>query len=355
MTTDTTPSVPAGEYPPLEPSSISTRSRILLLNVLWHQGGSSPAGQPIRRMLGIGQHDRLTEQQVEAAKQVEQALDADRAARAVADDPQAAILADSSYINGLRHGYMLGQGGNEEEFQRVVTNTRALINEARADLRAAAPQGDGGAELEIIARRLAEKFASWSGWDSDARCSGPNGNEPHEERDYWRDVVRFVLAAQGQEAEPVAWLHDDPARIDVIHAKVKAVLVGARDNAGYLLRPQPDKSEHYSIPLYTHPPRARGQEAEPAQWISDPHDIEQGQMLNPEWLKLHGLTAASFNAAGHQPRAQADAERLEFVLRSMPGDALRYALGELADTADISEFRAAIDAALSRKEGGEHV
>lgn len=28
------------------------------------------------------------------------------------------------------------------------------------------------------------------------------------------------------------------------------------------------------------------------QWIDDPHDIEQGRMLNPEWLKLHGLTAA---------------------------------------------------------------
>ena len=31
--------------------------------------------------------------------------------------------------------------------------------------------------------------------------------------------------------------------------------------------------------------------AEPDKWIFDPHDIEQGMMLNPEWLKLHGLTA----------------------------------------------------------------
>lgn len=28
-----------------------------------------------------------------------------------------------------------------------------------------------------------------------------------------------------------------------------------------------------------------------AKWIDDPHDIEQGMMLNPAWLKLHGLTA----------------------------------------------------------------
>lgn len=34
-----------------------------------------------------------------------------------------------------------------------------------------------------------------------------------------------------------------------------------------------------------------------AKWIDDPHDIEQGQMLNPAWLKLHGLTAQEALAA----------------------------------------------------------
>lgn len=37
--------------------------------VLWHhQGGSSGTGQPIRKLLGIGQYDRLTDEQVEQAK-----------------------------------------------------------------------------------------------------------------------------------------------------------------------------------------------------------------------------------------------------------------------------------------------
>jgi hypothetical protein len=40
-----------------------------LLWVLYHhQGGSSHIGQPIRRLLGIGQHDRMTDEQVTAAK-----------------------------------------------------------------------------------------------------------------------------------------------------------------------------------------------------------------------------------------------------------------------------------------------
>lgn len=40
-----------------------------LLWALYHtQGGSSPVGQPIRRLLGIGQHDRLTDEQLALAK-----------------------------------------------------------------------------------------------------------------------------------------------------------------------------------------------------------------------------------------------------------------------------------------------
>lgn len=40
-----------------------------LLWALYHaQGGSSPVGQPIRKLLGIGQHDRLSDEQLAAAK-----------------------------------------------------------------------------------------------------------------------------------------------------------------------------------------------------------------------------------------------------------------------------------------------
>lgn len=43
--------------------------RGLLLWSLYHsQGGSSPVGQPIRRVLGIGTHARLTEEEVAIAK-----------------------------------------------------------------------------------------------------------------------------------------------------------------------------------------------------------------------------------------------------------------------------------------------
>lgn len=51
--------------------TIRQRDELLaaLLWVIWHhQGGSSDTGQPIRRLLGIGPHDRLTNEQLLLAK-----------------------------------------------------------------------------------------------------------------------------------------------------------------------------------------------------------------------------------------------------------------------------------------------
>ena len=44
-----------------------------------------------------------------------------------------------------------------------------------------------------------------------------------------------------------------------------------------------------------------------------------------------------------------DAERLDWLLRNLPGDALRYCVGVLSDTSDGKEFREAIDAAIERQ------
>ncbi|HID8536575.1 TPA: hypothetical protein ACXIMI_001697 [Stenotrophomonas maltophilia] len=44
-------------------------ARAAIAWVLWHhQGGSSPVGQPLRFSLGMGQHDRMTDQQIAEAK-----------------------------------------------------------------------------------------------------------------------------------------------------------------------------------------------------------------------------------------------------------------------------------------------
>ncbi|NYT76605.1 hypothetical protein H0A71_06345 [Alcaligenaceae bacterium] len=61
-----------------------------------------------------------------------------------------------------------------------------------------------------------------------------------------------LVDCQGR-GEPVAWMHDSPIRVDVIHASVKKLLQDANDAAGYLHRPL-DKSKRYTIPLYAAQP-----------------------------------------------------------------------------------------------------
>ncbi len=78
-------------------------------------------------------------------------------------------------------------------------------------------------------------------------------NSAHELRE-------LLAAASAVQGEPVAWMHDSPGRVDVIHAEVKKLLVDSHDTAGHLHRPL-DKSEHYTIPLYATPQPAEQQPA----------------------------------------------------------------------------------------------
>lgn len=64
-----------------------------------------------------------------------------------------------------------------------------------------------------------------------------------------------VPAVQG---EPVAWMHNDPSRVDVIHESVRSLLKNSAESAGHLHRPL-DRSERYTIPLYTAPQPAEQQ------------------------------------------------------------------------------------------------
>ena len=62
-------------YPPSQPerdtlrAELAERDALLLWTLYNHQGGKSDIGQPIRRLLGIGQHDHLTAEQIKLAVQ----------------------------------------------------------------------------------------------------------------------------------------------------------------------------------------------------------------------------------------------------------------------------------------------
>lgn len=132
-----------------------------LLFALWHhQGGSSPVGQPIRAMLGIGQHDHMAPEHYAGAKRVHEALEVaakpDDKAQPVARDWVTIERFVASYVADYE---MLGETADGRDACHTPSeDERALIMDAIAGLLAesdflamldAAPQppAEQGAEL----------------------------------------------------------------------------------------------------------------------------------------------------------------------------------------------------------------
>ncbi|WIK57287.1 hypothetical protein OI903_16345 [Pseudomonas aeruginosa] len=89
---------------------------------------------------------------------------------------------------------------------------------------------------------------------------------PNSDPGFWPDALlvehmaaeiadlRAALArvAELEKQEPVAWMHDQPNRVDVIHRDVKDLLQRVPGSSRGIHRPL-DVSEHYTIPLYAAP------------------------------------------------------------------------------------------------------
>ncbi|WP_186382210.1 hypothetical protein [Pseudomonas aeruginosa] len=64
--------------------------------------------------------------------------------------------------------------------------------------------------------------------------------------------VALARVAELERQQPVAWMHDQPNRVDVIHRDVKDLLQRVPGSSRGIHRPL-DVSEHYTIPLYAAP------------------------------------------------------------------------------------------------------
>ena len=93
------------------------------------------------------------------------------------------------------------------------------------------------------------------------------------------DALRAMHdAAPTLEAQPVAWMHETPGRVDVIHDEVKKLLSAVATD--YLYRPI-DKSEKYTIPLYA--------AAQPVE-VQSLTDATQFEKDVARWMEKDGLT-----------------------------------------------------------------
>ncbi|MDS1045210.1 hypothetical protein QM013_34280 [Pseudomonas aeruginosa] len=79
-----------------------------------------------------------------------------------------------------------------------------------------------------------------------------------------RDAA-LARVAELERQQPVAWMHDQPNRVDVIHRDVKDLLQRVPGSSRGIHRPL-DVSEHYTIPLYA-APVAQAQHSVPEEFI----------------------------------------------------------------------------------------
>ncbi|EOW3644078.1 hypothetical protein ACOWZD_000944 [Pseudomonas aeruginosa] len=138
---------------------------------------------------------------------------------------------------------------------------RALQNEIR-EREAEIARLDGlvsgrTAERDAALARVAELEQKSAGsWTVDTSCGRPilmyEGCSVIEDQTAYEVIRMIKWIGELERQEPVAWMHDQPNRVDVIHRDVKDLLQRVPGSSRGIYRPL-DVSEHYTIPLYAAP------------------------------------------------------------------------------------------------------
>ncbi|MCV6403835.1 hypothetical protein [Pseudomonas aeruginosa] len=193
---------------------------------------------------------------------------------------------------GPQTGWSLWHPGKGEEFERSYTvERRPLMTVAQYDrivgeLRAVIAQlrqhkndyMDSGQEtyraLQNEIREREAEIARLDGLVSGRTAERDAANARLHEvatacatAEQERDAA-LARVAELERQQPVAWMHDQPNRVDVIHRDVKDLLQRVPGSSRGIHRPL-DVSEHYTIPLYA-APVAQAQHSVPEGWMLVP-------------------------------------------------------------------------------------
>ncbi|ALP47843.1 hypothetical protein AU162_gp022 [Pseudomonas phage YMC11/02/R656] len=212
---------------------------------------------------------------------------------------------------GPQTGWSLWHPGKGEEFERSYTvERRPLMTVAQYDrivgeLRAVIAQlrqhkndyMDSGQEtyraLQNEIREREAEIARLDGLVSGRTAERDAANARLHEvatacatAEQERDAA-LARVAELERQEPVAWMHDQPNRVDVIHRDVKDLLQRVPGSSRGIHRPL-DVSEHYTIPLYA-APVAQAQHSVPEGWVQS-LPLKDHQPCKPNEDRANGYT-----------------------------------------------------------------
>ncbi|MFF6677482.1 hypothetical protein ACET4X_26760 [Pseudomonas aeruginosa] len=108
----------------------------------------------------------------------------------------------------------------------------------------------------------------------------------------------LARVAELERQQPVAWMHDQPNRVDVIHRDVKDLLQRVPGSSRGIHRPL-DVSEHYTIPLYA-APVAQAQHSVP-ELLVRAEDFVSGKEVPQAWLDVQAERRRQVEAEGWTP------------------------------------------------------
>ncbi|HEJ1368114.1 hypothetical protein LJG62_10385 [Pseudomonas aeruginosa] len=194
----------------------------------------------------------------------------------------------------------------------VLRNIGAMdaedIDGDNVDLRFEDAEGrDTGCDVSIVeyAEKAADLFEQHDRIVGALRAENAKLSEALDRWPLIRDSLKLRLAdalarvAELERQEPVAWMHDQPNRVDVIHRDVKDLLQRVPGSSRGIHRPL-DVSEHYTIPLYA-APVAQAQHSVPAyvSYTTQPAESLAGIALRQlkdesRWVEIRDINAHAF-------------------------------------------------------------
>ncbi|UAW06808.1 hypothetical protein [Pseudomonas phage PP9W] len=195
-----------------------------------------------------------------------------------------------------------------------------------------------------------------------------------------RDAA-LARVAELERQQPVAWMHDQPNRVDVIHRDVKDLLQRVPGSSRGIHRPL-DVSEHYTIPLYAAPVAQAqhsvpeisgiGRDAEHPRAVvlylrNEPSEEDMRAIQNflraisadvltqaqhsvpiaPQLKRALGLVVAALEADGDRPTSKYALSELKKVLAAAPGNSAQHSVPEGLALIPVRETEAMHDAVMA--------